>query len=425
MSYRQVGKLPTGRIRSSKVAGQHNGQRAFSSIPSKFETTLFTGNRERDGFGSSAHRFSEVENELPGPGSYNADSAAAALVDTMVFSKKGYGSGFVSKTKRQSAFAKAAASTPAPTAYGYGSAGTFDAAARANRFGASTSAFQPETKRSVTVADEPAPGPGAYSHVRSFDRGSAELLASHGGLHSAAALAAKLQSGAPAGARVKQATGSDPRALGKPRVAGKTWGESAAPSGAALASKNQPTPAPGAYDPRPDRLGAQAAHFDQLLPTSAFRDRTAGSGGIFHDNPAAASRRTAEQRLGVVAPTDAARGAPGPGAYNSATTSFYATYRRSPQFCDSLIDRFGRALPGASRKPRGADVLPGPGQYHYEPPRESALISSSAFMSATVRDNLNAAPGAGVPGPAFYKPSNPLLEPKRSFHLNAVERFMP
>ena len=144
MSYRQVGKLPTGRIRSSKVAGQHNGQRAFSSIPSKFETTLFTGNRERDGFGSSAHRFSEVENELPGPGSYNADSAAAALVDTMVFSKKGYGSGFVSKTKRQSAFAKAAASTPAPTAYGYGSAGTFDAAARANRFGASTSAFQPE-----------------------------------------------------------------------------------------------------------------------------------------------------------------------------------------------------------------------------------------------------------------------------------------
>ena len=132
MSYRQVGKLPTGRIRSSKVAGQHNGQRAFSSIPSKFETTLFTGNRERDGFGSSAHRFSEVENELPGPGSYNADSAAAALVDTMVFSKKGYGSGFVSKTKRQSAFSKGAASTPAPTAYGYGSAGTFDAAARAN-----------------------------------------------------------------------------------------------------------------------------------------------------------------------------------------------------------------------------------------------------------------------------------------------------
>ena len=197
MSYRQVGKLPTGRIRSSKVAGQHNGQRAFSSIPSKFETTLFTGNRERDGFGSSAHRFSEVENELPGPGSYNADSAAAALVDTMVFSKKGYGSGFVSKTKRQSAFSKGAASTPAPTAYGYGSAGTFDAAARANRFGASTSAFQPETKRSVTVADEPAPGPGAYSHVRSFDRGSAELLASHGGLHSAAALAAKLQSARP------------------------------------------------------------------------------------------------------------------------------------------------------------------------------------------------------------------------------------
>ena len=68
---------------------------------------------------------------------------------------------------------------------------------------------------------------------------------------------------------------------------------------------------------------------------------------------------------------------------------------------------------------------PGPGQYHYEPPRESAPISSSAFMSATVRDNLNAAPGHGVPGPSYYKPSNPAHEPKKSFHLNAVERFMP
>ena len=112
------------------MSGQKTGSKNFSSIPSKFETTLFTGNKEVDGFGSRAHRFVENEvppcaherrtgpltqsycavsqNDLPGPGSYEEVSK---VKDDKVYSKKGLGNGFVSKTKRESAFG---ASSSAP-----------------------------------------------------------------------------------------------------------------------------------------------------------------------------------------------------------------------------------------------------------------------------------------------------------------------
>ena len=48
--------VPTG-----KLAGQGSSGKNFSTIPSKFETTLFTGNKERDGFGTRAHRFVDME----------------------------------------------------------------------------------------------------------------------------------------------------------------------------------------------------------------------------------------------------------------------------------------------------------------------------------------------------------------------------
>ena len=80
-NYRQVGKNVVGRVRRGAVhiqlycapeslrvwpagfiAGQHGAApKQTASIPSKFETTLFTGNKERDGFGNRAHRFVETE----------------------------------------------------------------------------------------------------------------------------------------------------------------------------------------------------------------------------------------------------------------------------------------------------------------------------------------------------------------------------
>ena len=52
---------------------------------------------------------------------------------------------------------------------------------------------------------------------------------------------------------------------------------------------------------------------------------------------------------------------------------------------------------------------------------EQAPISSSAFMSGSAQTSNNAR--APIPGPAYYLPSEPSKQ--RSYHLNAVQRWMP
>ena len=183
-------------LAAGKLTGQSSSGKSFSTIPSKFETTLFTGNKERDGFGSRAHRFIDVEvneghssaatvlcsspapavtpltpslaqNDLPGPGTYNEHEQK--LLDCKVYSKKGLGGGFVSRTKRESGF-KPSSSAPGPGNYERGGS-FYDAILeqnRGNRSG-STSTFKPPTQRSVMVAADPLPGPTDYNVPRSFD----------------------------------------------------------------------------------------------------------------------------------------------------------------------------------------------------------------------------------------------------------------
>jgi hypothetical protein len=45
-------------------------QRAIASIPSKFETVLHEGGKEKDAFWSRTHRFKYQDDEMPGPGTY-------------------------------------------------------------------------------------------------------------------------------------------------------------------------------------------------------------------------------------------------------------------------------------------------------------------------------------------------------------------
>jgi hypothetical protein len=45
-------------------------QRAIASIPSKYETVLHEGGKERDAFWSRTHRFTYRDDEMPGPGTY-------------------------------------------------------------------------------------------------------------------------------------------------------------------------------------------------------------------------------------------------------------------------------------------------------------------------------------------------------------------
>ena len=298
----------------------------------------------------------------------------------MVFSKKGYGSGFVSKTKRQSAFAKAAASTPAPTAYGYGSAGTFDAAARANRFGL--------IDVRLPAGDEALGHGGRRAGARPRRVLARPLVRPR--QRRAPRVARR-----PALRRRPRREAAERRARRRAREAGDVWRPARAGQAARRrqdVGRERGAERRGARVEEPADAGARgvrpaarpprraAAHFDQLPGTSAFRDRTAGSGGIFHDNPAAGARRSAEQRLGVVA-DDAMSSA----RSRRVQLGHHVVLRALPPLAAVLrlaLDRFGRALPGASRKPRGADNYPGPGR-RTTSRRASRPISSSAFMSPT------------------------------------------
>ena len=75
-----------------------------ASIPTRFETTLLVGPRERNGFGQRTHRFSDSESDNPGPGSYSMAPTTAGVVVRMAHtcgsvSAKGF-TGLVSRTDR-------------------------------------------------------------------------------------------------------------------------------------------------------------------------------------------------------------------------------------------------------------------------------------------------------------------------------------
>jgi hypothetical protein len=42
--------------------------RPTAAIPSKFETVINVGAKEKDGFGARSYRFKTLENDMPGPG---------------------------------------------------------------------------------------------------------------------------------------------------------------------------------------------------------------------------------------------------------------------------------------------------------------------------------------------------------------------
>lgn len=360
LSYRQTGKATKGNLMRGKLSGQSVSGKHFSTIPSKFETTLFTGNKERDGFGSRAHRFVDMENDLPGPGTYNDHEQK--IHDDKIYSKKGLGVGFVSKTRREDFF-KPSSSAPGPGNYERG--GSFkdhiNEVNRANRSG-STATFKPPTERSVMVAPDPMPGPADYRVYRELDTDAP------------APMAHQMQ---------------DSVFRSKTRRSG---------NGAAVG------PAPGSYDPKLARSGDQ-------LPTAVFRSNVpiVGRGPI--------SRLTREQQLGVVSHQPVAQ--PGPGEYNLPTSSLNqaTVYRRSPQFFDSNHDRFGKPMAGPA--PSQSLATPGPGAYIHDPDPNHAVISGSVFMSGTLRDGKSR---DVVPGPAYYSPAP---DGRKSFHLNARERWMP
>ena len=236
----------------------------------------------------AACRLCHAQNDLPGPGTY--DDHTQALSDDKVYSKKGLGVGFVSKTQRSSAFG-ASSVAPGPGSYEAGGR------PRAGR-PVITSTFKPPTTRSVIVTSDPLPGPGNYSMPRSFDPATTAAMRQHA---ASSVFKSRVTRGAQPGA--------------------------------------QPTPAPGQYD-------SSMAQIRNELPSAAFSSTVPSAGH------AASTRLTREQELGIV--EHAPSGVPGPGEYEAARSSVAppgGMSRRMPQFCDSNIDRFGKPLGHAAAQP--------------------------------------------------------------------------
>lgn len=75
-TYRTKGRNATSGILLKGNVRELTGYRTATSIPSKFETVLHTGNKERNGFNTRVYRFGENENDLPGPGNYDINGGA-------------------------------------------------------------------------------------------------------------------------------------------------------------------------------------------------------------------------------------------------------------------------------------------------------------------------------------------------------------
>lgn len=116
---------------------------------------------------------------------------------------------------------------------------------------------------------------------------------------------------------------------------------------------------------------------------------------------------------------------PGPGAYNLGTQFFDSeniqdhdkvfTNVGGKVYVDNNEDRFGRPI--LPRKPR--ELIPGPGEYNVQRAVEEPIFSKGGYITQAPIPDFS--PATGVPGPAYY---NPTEEPQKiSFLFNAAEKW--
>ena len=285
----------------------------------------FTGNKEKDAR-PCAHRFVDMENDLPGPGTYN--DADKRIADDKVYSVRLRR--FVSKTRRDS-FIKAGAQGRASNERGGTFAEDVKNLNRANRSG-STSTFKPPTERSVLVASDPMPGPSDYKLRR-------ELDAHH-----------DVTTGRPLGDSVfRSGTQRKTAGAGDPSM-----------------------PGPGVYNP----VLLSALDDKMTLPT-ALPLPSANCGCQLSR---AANK---EQQLGIVTHVAKTQNV-GPGEYNVPVNTFANAQDTAACRNSSTRISIGSVrLSAAARPPLQA--LPLDRALTTEPERETAVISGSSFMSGTIR----------------------------------------
>ena len=387
ISYRQVGKLPGGKIakgvidRTKGPAGQKTDKKYKSSIPSKFETVLHKGPREADGFGSQNIRFKAHGNENPGVGKYHNPRSSSMLWNpeenkgTSNF--KGYG-GLVSKTNRFSKRTELEASQePGPGSHN--SVGVWASRRDFNAAGVTANYAKPRRYRDDPPIDlKMVPGPGMYP------------------------------------------TQNMNRAINTKRSVGRSSFRS---TSSRLRKENldvMSQPAPGDYDVR---MATKKLNSYGSLPGQSAWGKDRAPRGM-----------DAILKLGAQGP--------GPGAYSSITKKEIQartdplptggirvldfTERRKlarankngKSFGGTGHDRFGKPY----MKKTIDDDPPGPGSYYRMTERGRALVSSSWGLSKSKR-GIEAQLGGTrrPPGPAFYKPAKAM---KKSFMLNAGRRWV-
>jgi len=363
-----------------------------ASIPSKFETILHEGGREKNAFWNRTHRFTYTDNEMPGPGQYFKPNNPERVAPS--FSQKGY-TGMISKSSRFVPMRRATAPPPGT----YDPTGGFKAITDKRDYSVVnyTSMFAkpivaPDYIKGRRHVEEMQPGPGAYNTAGNAlaSNRPGKRLAFNG-------------SSARFGAE-KRKKGDEDEELGPP--------------------------APGSYDPeKMNKLTGAMQKLYTNVPSAAFNSRT----GRKYDE----LRKSKDEGISELKPhpslgpslgilvdirsSSPTKAQPGPGTYEPFIADQLLTLdkiRHSSMFSRTNLDRFGKPL----EKKAEAFVTPGPGTYNWQKRKvEKTQASMAAFVSTSDRTGLGEPLVKGQPGPAYYNPSLPA---KRSFHLNANGRWV-
>mmetsp|Transcript_21202 Transcript_21202/g.47802 ORF Transcript_21202/g.47802 Transcript_21202/m.47802 type:complete len:367 (-) Transcript_21202:148-1248(-) len=359
-------------------------QRSVASIPSKFETILHEGGKEKDAFWTRTHRFSYTDNELPGPGQYYKPKTNNLNPSQSV---KGY-TGMVSKSQR---FARPRRATaPCPGSYDPVSGFLAVKSRKDFNFGASRAFCQPivspDYVKGRRANDTSGPGPGQYQ------------------------VNVEITSPRYWGKKVPFSSGTQrfhelKKAYGSGEGAGEYDYESIA------------------------RITGAFNELNKKVPSAAFRSRTGRKFDYMRaskDNPLDTLKPhpSLGPSLGIhvdIKPNQLKpEMMPGPGYYDPRAAEEFTSMQRmrhSATFVPSTLDRFGQPIVRTAKY----NPTPGPGAYEVLKDRSQKVEATmSAFVSSTERD-VDIKPRTVAPGPAYY---NPNVTNKKSFHYNSNHRWV-
>jgi hypothetical protein len=364
-----------------------------ASIPSKFETILNTGTREKDGFSRRTHRFDEPENELPGPGFYHRQDNLVKDPKGDYTSKRGTGS-FASTEKRFYEAPRPLFVVPGPGKY----EGEKAVESTNNAVSAKGSAafVTPVPRRAIPNKSATMPGPGHYGVPLDAHRDDRESAIFRSSTKRSDLVTHTKQNPGPGQygdmlLKHKSVTEEAANAISRPAFVNNPL------------DPENPRPAPpvtgAVFRSATDRDGKKMHKIDSLDPHNL-----PPVPGMPHPSPPKAQKPPGSP-VAVAAALTA-----------NADPDDERIARPSSMFAPTTLDRFGRPTVKFSL---AEGATPGPG--HYEGPYEpkKLLISSSWAMSAVDRFKPEKSKRSyKPPGPAFYSAKSSLTD-KNNFHNNA------